>query len=890
MAPPRSNLLLAVLAIAVCLQPNASAMPVEHDKRQVAGVPPYVLSYAPKVWLQSEDPYFPSDIGAQLLHTKPEVDFNVVDGAPNPLTLENLSSLNALGGRSIYLTSVDDITTNPPWLDGVKPDGNGKTNGATSCVVVVNDRGSGYVDAFYFYFYAFNEGNTVFGQDIGDHVGDWEHNMIRFKNGIPQAIWYSQHSYGEAFTYSSVEKQGSRPIAYSAKGSHASYATTGTHDHTIPGLNLPAGPIEDYCDQGTLWDPLANAYFYSYAAATNTFKAYDGTSPTDWLQYLGQWGDQQYPNSDKRQKKIFNIAVTAKYTSGPTGPVDKYLNRADVCPPRDNTPCFSHVLPRLLLENHTRKMAEEFNDIEDLRHRNKPVGIRSESNDGDAELAARFGYQPVFKREFGYLATFSFAFSISGLFSTVATTFSYSLYAGGASSAVWAWLISGAGCMAIACSVAELVSAYPTCGGLYYTVSKLAPKKWVPSISWITGWLNLLGQIAGVASSEYGAAQLLLAAVSMGSGFTYLPTTGTTIGVMAGLSVLTGMVNSLSTYWMEKMTKTYVLFHVIALVTCCIALLAQSDNRHTASYVFTDVNSTSGWSPVGFAWLFGFLPVSWTMTDYDATAHITEEISNPGKKAPWAISMAMLFTWLAGFGFNIVLCFVMGDATSILESPMGQPVAQIFYNVLGKGGGVLYAVCAVFIIKFVTFTAMQSLGRTVFALSRDRLVPFSSTWVKINPVTQTPIYAVWISVFWVIAINLIGLGSHTAIAGVFNVTAIALDVSYCVPIVCKLAFGQFERGPWHMGRFSFFVNGYACTWTFFATIIFILPTVRPVAPDTTNYAIAFLGAILIFAAFFWLVSGRRFYTGPLIEAPLDENESTGSRDNSEPSGVVQRDK
>lgn len=200
----------------------------------------------------------------------------------------------------------------------------------------------------------------------------------------------------------------------------------------------------------------------------------------------------------------------------------------------------------------------------------------------------------------------------------------------------------------------------------------------------------------------------MLAAVSMGSDFTYTPTTGTIIGVMAGLSVLTGLVNSLSTYWMEKMTKTYVIFHILILVTCSIALLAKCNNRHNATYVFTDVNSTSGWSPVGFAWLFGFLSVSWTMTDYDATAHIAEEISNPEIKAPWAISLAMAFTYLGGFLFNIVLCFVMGEPADILKSPMEQPVAQIFYNVLGKGGGIWYTVCAFFIIKFVTFTAMVS--------------------------------------------------------------------------------------------------------------------------------------------------------------------------------------
>jgi amino acid transporter len=124
----------------------------------------------------------------------------------------------------------------------------------------------------------------------------------------------------------------------------------------------------------------------------------------------------------------------------------------------------------------------------------------------------------VFKREFGYLATFSFAVSISGLFACITTTFGFALTAGGASSTVWAWLISGMGCMCIAASVAEIVSANPTCGGLYvaclscfhlvsadvelryYAVSRLAPPEWVPGLCWVDGWLNLMGQIAGIAS------------------------------------------------------------------------------------------------------------------------------------------------------------------------------------------------------------------------------------------------------------------------------------------------------------------------------------------------------------------------------------------------------
>ena len=140
----------------------------------------------------------------------------------------------------------------------------------------------------------------------------------------------------------------------------------------------------------------------------------------------------------------------------------------------DVTPTDGHV--------HHRKKSVGLVEIHGPDGQTRRVNLE-DLNDADAQLAAQFGYNPVFKREFGYLSTFSFAVSISGLFATIMTTFSYPLYAGGSASAVWCWLISGAGCMCIAvsapvatmpsheannvqCSVAELVSAYPTSGGL----------------------------------------------------------------------------------------------------------------------------------------------------------------------------------------------------------------------------------------------------------------------------------------------------------------------------------------------------------------------------------------------------------------------------------------
>ena len=91
----------------------------------------------------------------------PKVNFQTVSSAPNPLDLNNLNSL----GADVYLTSKDDITTNPAWIKGAKPDSQGKTNNAVSSTIIVNDKGNGNVDAFYMYFYAYNWGGEVLGLD-----------------------------------------------------------------------------------------------------------------------------------------------------------------------------------------------------------------------------------------------------------------------------------------------------------------------------------------------------------------------------------------------------------------------------------------------------------------------------------------------------------------------------------------------------------------------------------------------------------------------------------------------------------------------------------------------------------------------------------------------------
>jgi hypothetical protein len=289
-----------------------------------------LIHQAPLLYLYSEETNFPTDLTTFLDNVTPKVNYTLTSDPPNPLTVSNVNQL----GADVYLTSNNDPTTSPAWLSGTAPDSNGHTTGKDSAIII-NYKNDNSVDVFYFYFYAFNPGTNVLSLpflNFGNHVGDWEHTMLRFPSADspPEAIWYSQHANGQAFKYSTVEKDsdGVRPVVYVAQGSHANYAITGKHSHVIPNLNLPFGALEDYTDKGKRWDSVGSSWTYQFDATSSAFTALDG-GPVEWLEFKGRWGDQAYPDSDKRQVDVFG---QKKYVDGPTGPADKQLNRKDVCP------------------------------------------------------------------------------------------------------------------------------------------------------------------------------------------------------------------------------------------------------------------------------------------------------------------------------------------------------------------------------------------------------------------------------------------------------------------------------------------------------------------------------------------------------------------------------
>ncbi|KAI8990399.1 APC amino acid permease [Trametes punicea] len=519
--------------------------------------------------------------------------------------------------------------------------------------------------------------------------------------------------------------------------------------------------------------------------------------------------------------------------------------------------------------------------------------FRSSSSDsGDDNKLLEIGYVPSFRREFSNLATISFAFSIMGLCSSVATTFNSPLFLGGPASVTWCWILGATMCFTLGASIAEIVSAFPTCGGLYTASAQLVPKKHRPIVGWVVGWLNILGQILGLSSTEFGLANMIWSAVVIGKDGNFTVTPGKSVGLFAGLLILHGILNCLATRQLARLTTGFVFINIGATLIIVIVLLATTprSEMHSAAYVFGSegiINQTGGWNN-GIAFLFGLLSVQWTMTDYDATAHISEEVKRAAYAAPSAIFIAVIGTGLIGWLLNIVLVLCSGPLENLTtaSNPSGSAFLEIMVLRMGKPGALFLWAFVCMTAFFVCQTALQAASRTVYAFSRDKGLPDRGFFGHVSSWTQTPLRAIWFVTLIGILPGLLDLASSIAVNAIFAMTAMALDLSYIIPIFFRRWYRnhpevKFTPGPFYMGDgvIGWIANINCILWTLFVCVIFSLPTNLPVTGQTMNYAAPITGGVILLSLVWYVIGGHRHYKGPQSNrTDLDKAASASAAD------------
>jgi amino acid transporter len=416
--------------------------------------------------------------------------------------------------------------------------------------------------------------------------------------------------------------------------------------------------------------------------------------------------------------------------------------------------------------------------------------------------------------------------------------------------------------------MAEVCSSYPTAGGLYYWSAKLAKQNGA-AWSWFTGWFNFLGQVAVTAGIDFGAAFFLNAFLDLQFSFDARP--WHTILLFGLILVLHAVLNQFGVKVVAMLNNVSVWWHVIGVAVIVLVLAFGPDKHQSTSFVFTKFVNNTGWHSSLYVALIGLLLAQYTLTGFDASAHMTEETRDAAIAGPRGIVMSIVVSIVAGWVLLIGLTYAIQSYDSAIGTKTAVPPAQIFIDAVGQTGGKLLLLIAIGAQLFCGMASVTANSRMIYAFSRDGALPASDLWHKINPRTRTPTNAIWLAAGGAFLLGLPYLWNATAYAAVTSIAVIGLYIAYVLPTFLRLRQGDtFNHGPWHLGRWSKPIGTLAVLWVVFITVLFMLPTASPVTRTNFNYTPLAVLVVLGFAGIWWLVSARNWFTGPKVQGSPED--------------------
>jgi amino acid permease (GABA permease) len=494
------------------------------------------------------------------------------------------------------------------------------------------------------------------------------------------------------------------------------------------------------------------------------------------------------------------------------------------------------------------------------------VSVNETALTSDEEELHRLGYAQELRRRMSGFSNFAVSFTIISILSGCLTLYSFGMNTGGPVEIVWGWPIVGVMTLFVGLSMAEVCSSFPTAGGLYYWSAKLAKKNGA-AWSWFTGWFNFLGQVAVTAGIDFGAAFFINAFLNLqfGLGLAHWQT----ILIFAIVLTVHGLLNQFGIKLVSLLNDISVWWHIFGVLIIVGALTFAPSHHQSASFVFTHFVNNTGWHSSLYVVLIGLLLAQYTFTGYDASAHMTEETHNAARSGPRGIVMSIIVSLFAGWILLIGVTFAIQNYAGEVGATVAP--AQIFVDALGGAGGKLLLLIVIFAQLFCGMSSVTANSRMIYAFSRDGALPGSAIWHKVNKRTRTPTNAIWLAAGFALILGLPYLWNPTAYAAVTSIAVIGLYIAYVLPTFLRLRQGEsFQRGPWHLGRWSNIVGIIAVTWVVIITVLFMLPTVSPITVGNFNYTVVAVAAVLGFAWIYWMVSAKNWFTGPRVQGTAEE--------------------
>lgn len=219
---------------------------------------------------------------------------------------------------------------------------------------------------------------------------------------------------------------------------------------------------------------------------------------------------------------------------------------------------------------------------------------RQNSVADNLQLAA-LGHEQQLERNFSPLSMLGLGFAILNSWTALAASLSLALPSGGPTSVLWGLITSGICDLCLAASLAEFLSAYPTAGGQYHWVAVISPPNLVAPLSWITGWINVSGWIALVATGGLLGSQLIVGIIAYENP-NYESQRWQQFLIYIGYTLFAFLVNAFMNSALPHVNKAAFIWSVTGFVVICIVALATSSPQFApGDFTFRYFINQTGW-------------------------------------------------------------------------------------------------------------------------------------------------------------------------------------------------------------------------------------------------------------------------------------------------------
>jgi urea carboxylase system permease len=514
----------------------------------------------------------------------------------------------------------------------------------------------------------------------------------------------------------------------------------------------------------------------------------------------------------------------------------------------------------------------------------------------DIKDLARFGYRQDLDRSLGGFSSFAASFSYISILTGVFQMFYLGLSLGGPAF-VWTWPVVLLGQFSVALGFAELAAHYPLSGGIYQWSRRISNR----ALGWLTGWIYLACQVISLAAValalQASLPQLHPAFQLVGDAAHPADRPRNAVVLGCALIGMTTLINAAGVRLMARINNIGVFSELIGVALLIVLLFARA--RHGPGILLQAPQAAPG----GGGWLTALLAAavmpSYVLYGFDTAGTLAEETKDPRRRAPRAILRALGAAGLAG-GLLIaagILAAPDPAQRSLGEVSGGLPL--IIKQSLGPRLGTIFLADVIFAIVVCALAVHAGTVRLIFAMARDRSLPFARALALVPRETRTPLVPALLTGLFAASILVLNVNLPNIIETLCSVAIVWANLAYLLVSLPLLllrlrgwpanqpATGRGDTSrPFGLGRWGLGINLLAVGWGCFVVVNMSWPRPEIYGRDPWGRHAAVLATLALvgLGALYYVTVQRRCrgilpeHSAGTVPEPADLSALTGPRD------------